>query len=100
MHLLYLCDVIILNPQKPAVFHIAPSFFVVAKLPLYDKLHYSESQPAQVNMAIYLDISRMNQPLRAISVIKNAPEGAAMARVFPGSVYVLQLALDYWGLLE
>lgn len=51
-------------------------------------------------MAIYFDISRMNQPLKAISVIKNTPEGAAMARVFPASVYVLQLALDYWDLLE
>lgn len=85
------------------MFQIAPSVFVFSlkkKLPLCAELHHSESQPAQVNMAIYLDISRMNQPLRAISVIKNAPEGAAMARVFPGSVYVLQLALDYWGLLE
>lgn len=51
-------------------------------------------------MAIYFDISRMNQPLKAISVIKNIPEGAAMARVFPAPVYVLQLALDYWDLLE
>lgn len=42
----------------------------------------------------------MNQPLEAISVIKNTPEGAAMARVLPGPVYVLQLALDYWDLLE
>lgn len=42
----------------------------------------------------------MNQPLKAISVIKNAPEGTAMARAFPGLVYVLQLALDYWDLLE
>ena len=42
----------------------------------------------------------MNQTLKAISVIKNNPEGAAMAHVFPGSVYVLQLALNYWDLLE
>lgn len=42
----------------------------------------------------------MNQPLKAISVIKNAPEGAAVARVFPASVCVLQLALDYLDLLE
>lgn len=51
-------------------------------------------------MAIYFDITRMNQPLKAISVIKNAPAGAAMACVFPRAVYVLQLALDYWDLLE
>lgn len=51
-------------------------------------------------MAIYFDVSRMNQPLKAVSVIKNAPEGAAMARAFPDSAYVLQLALDYWDLLE
>lgn len=74
------------------MFHIATSFFTSAPRQLV--------QPTQVNVAIYFDISRMNQPLKAISVIKNAPEGAARAVVFPGSLYVLQLALDYWDLLE
>lgn len=55
---------------------------------------------AQVNVAFYFNTSKMNQSLKAISLIKNTPERAAMARVFLLSVYVLQLALDYWNLLE
>lgn len=41
----------------------------------------------------------MNQTLKAITAIKNAPEGAAMACVFPGLVYVLQLGFRLLGLI-
>lgn len=77
------------------MFHIAASFYF-----LYMTSSSTASPSQQVNVAIYFYLSRMNQPLKAITVIKNAPEGAAMACVFPGFVYVLQLGLDYWDLLE
>lgn len=92
---LHLCDVIILNPPKPAVFHPATSFNFLSVT------SSTTVRPRQqVNVAIYFDISRMNQALKAISVIKNAPEGAGLACVLPGFVYALQLGLDYWDLLE
>lgn len=96
---LRLCDVITLNPPNLLCFILPPVLFLF-RFFFSLQLSYSQSQPAQVNVAIYFDISRMNQPLKAVSVIKNTPEGAAMARVLPASVYVLQLALDYWDLLE
>lgn len=42
-------------------------------------------------MAVYFDITGINQPLKAVSVIKNAPEGAAVARVLPGPMMCCSL---------
>lgn len=61
------CNVIILNTPNPAAFHIAIGFSL---LHVISSTTVSLSQ--QVNAAICFNITRMNQPLKAISVIKMA----------------------------
>lgn len=58
------------------------------------KFHYS--QKVQVNAAFHFNISEMNPQLKAVSVIKSAPEGAAI----PCVGVAVTVALDYWDLLE
>lgn len=91
LQLWHLCDVITLNPQN-LLFHIATSFL----LPPY----HTQTQPVQVYVAFYFSFIKMNQPLKAINVIKNPPAGAAMARVLCSVCDMLQLVLDCWDLLE